>query len=48
MISFIVAATFFSVSFTGIALYFWFYQRFLSSGYQIGNRIEAFEETQKA
>ncbi|NLP10487.1 type II secretion system F family protein [bacterium] len=47
MISFIVAATFFSVSFTGIALYFWFYQRFLSSGYQIGNRIEAFEETQK-
>lgn len=48
MISFIVAATFFSVSFTGIALYFWFYQRFLSSGYQIGNRIETFEENQKA
>jgi tight adherence protein B len=45
MIFIIIAATFFSVSVICIALYFWLYQHFFSSGYKIGDRIEQFGKT---
>ncbi len=48
MISFIVAATFFSVSFCGVAVYFWYYQRFLSEGYRISHRIDSVSELRAA
>jgi tight adherence protein B len=40
MIIFIVVATFLSVTFCGIAMYFWYYRRFLSEGFRISKRLE--------
>ncbi len=46
MITFIVIATFLSVTFCGIAMYFWYYRRFLSEGFRISQRLEQVNDSQ--
>ena len=46
MITFIVIATFLSVTFCGIAMYFWYYRRFLSEGFRISQRLDQVNDSQ--